>query len=209
MSLCFLKKRNWEECVAWARASLEFDKNNLKGYLRMTHAFIQIKDTRRASDALRKLEDLPNLGIQVEVDKLKRAIQRLELTERKVDRSIQRRTAQKLVQSASHCECNSCKISDFPNRAFKFIEKDPVLLAQYREALGQFQESLNEAEASSSGASLNRSHPASVAVSFGLCQRQISLSRSVLSFLLGFYRYSNPPFSCQAPFCATFSTNST
>lgn len=147
LTLCFMKKGDWEKCVEWAKASLEFDKNNFKGYLRMAHAFVEMKDSCRASEILDKLETFRNGDTISDVANLKKAVLELKSTEQKVHQEIQERTGQKLAQGISHCNCNCCILANFENRILRYIKRDKLVLAQYEKALENFEDSLKKARA--------------------------------------------------------------
>lgn len=72
MSLAYFLLDDFESCVIWSRASLEFDKQNYKGHLRMGNAYVQMKLPEKARIALNELKGFEQESLKNEINGLKK-----------------------------------------------------------------------------------------------------------------------------------------
>jgi hypothetical protein len=140
ISLCYYKINEYDLCVTWAKSSLEFDKNNFKGHLRMSNAYVKLKQAEKARKALNNLIKLNNKTIQKDIVNLNKIIKELELKEEKIHQQIMAKTGKKLKESMSYCECNYCVVGNFESKILRYIKKDKIVYQNYTKALADFEE---------------------------------------------------------------------
>ena len=84
LSLAYFKQEDFEACVSWAKASLEFDKANVKGYLRMANALVKLKQSEKARSVIDQLTNFANESLKSEIKLLEKQIEALEKKENEI-----------------------------------------------------------------------------------------------------------------------------
>ena len=135
---------DYESCIVWAQSSLEFSKNNFKGYLRMINSYIKLKNADKSRTSLNKLKNLQIKSLDSEIKSLNKQIENLEKNQINLHKNIMKKTAQKMNNSLSFCECNICLANDFKNRVFKHLQKDKIVLEKYKEDFLIFKNNYSE-----------------------------------------------------------------
>lgn len=124
LSLAFFLVQDFETCINWAQASLEFDKQNFKAHLRMANSYVRLKLPQKARVSVDELARYKLPSLKNDIQRLRKRIKNLEEVEAKVNKKILAKTAKKIKMALDKCECNDCLIGDFENRFIKLLKKD-------------------------------------------------------------------------------------